>query len=435
MGLRVTRENLVPLTAIAPYFALGLTSFLAAPWVLAAGSASLDGGFYRDPAILAAVHLYALGWGTAVALGALQQMTAVVFATVLHSSRLAQAAFAAFLLGLSGLITGLATLAQPGLARAALAAAALGLPLGAVLALTNVSLTLRSGQPTVRGNLIRPFVLSAGGYLVLAFLAGAALAVNLVTGWLGLAWRSALALHVAAAAGGWFLMLIIGISYHLLTFFGLVEKKQQFRWPGAVRRLLHGGVGLVILAAVFRAAGTEPVARAALPAAAWAVAAACVLFVWDGWGIYAPREPERMHPGVVYVRVAHLYLSACALALAGLGVVGVLGSPLPAQGLTALAFLAAAGWLSNTILGYLHRILPFVVWHNRYWGRAREPGVPAFRHMVHQPLAWAACAVYNAGVVGSVVALLSAWPAGPFLVLLGAGAAAAALNLIRTLLK
>ncbi|MFO7312141.1 MAG: hypothetical protein C0P61_008770, partial [Bacillota bacterium] len=68
-------------------------------------------------------------------------------------------------------------------------------------------------------------------------------------------------------------------------------------------------------------------------------------------------------------------------------------------------------------------------------GRAREPGVPAFRHMVHQPMAWAACAVYNAGVAGAAVALVSAWPTGPFLALLGAGAALAALNLFRTLLK
>lgn len=435
MGLRVTRENLVPLPAIAPYFALGLLSFLAAPWLLVTGAVSLDGGFHRDPAILAAVHLYALGWGTAVALGALQQMTAVVFDTILRSPRLAKAAFVAFILGLTGLITGFATLHQPRFSRTALTVAALGLPSGAVLALANVLLTLGSGRSTARGSLIRPFVLAAAEYLVLAFLAGAALAVNLATGWLGLAWRSALALHVAAAAGGWFLMLVIGISYHLLTFFGLVTKKQQFRWTAAVRRLLHGGVGLVIFAAVLRAEGTDSMARAALAAAAWAVATACVLFVWEGWGIYAPRERERMHPGVGYVRAAHVYLLAGALALAALGWAGVHGLVLPARLITALGFLAAAGWLSNTILGYLHRILPFIVWHNRYWGRARDPGVPAFRHMVHPSLAWAACAVYNAGVVGGVAALLSAWPARPFLVLLGAGAALAALNLLRTLVK
>lgn len=93
INIRVTREGLVALPALAPYFVLGLLSFLAAPWVLLAGERWLDGGFYRQPVMLAAVHLYALGWGSAVALGALQQMTAVVYATVLHSPRPAQTAF------------------------------------------------------------------------------------------------------------------------------------------------------------------------------------------------------------------------------------------------------------------------------------------------------------------------------------------------------
>lgn len=433
-NLRVTRDNLVALPAIAPYFALGLLSFMAAPWVLLLAADSLEGGFYRDPAVLVAVHLYALGWGTAVALGALQQMTAVVFATVLYNPRLSQASFAGFALGLSGLISGFAMASRPGLAMPPLAAAAIGLPLGAVLALGNVALTIRTGQATVRGNLIRPFVQAAGAYLVLAFVAGAALAVNLATGWLGLSWRTAFPFHVAAAVGGWFLMLVMGISYHLLTFFGLVEKKHEFRWVGTVRRLVHAGVGLALLAAALPAVGLERWAGPASAAAALAVAAACGLFVGDGWGLYASREKERMHPGVGYVRAAHLYLLAAAAALAAMGTGALTGLRVAPSTLTALGFLVAAGWLSSTILGYLHRILPFVAWHNRYWGRAREPGVPAFRRMVHQPAAWAGFAVYQAGVVGVTAALATALPVVPFLAVLGLGAGLAGLNLVRALL-
>ncbi|MFS8582595.1 MAG: hypothetical protein FWJ61_07075, partial [Limnochordales bacterium] len=86
VNVRVTRENLVALPALAPYFILGLLSFAAVPWVLLAAAGRLDAGAYRHPLVLAAVHLYALGWGSAVALGALQQMVAVVYATVLHST-------------------------------------------------------------------------------------------------------------------------------------------------------------------------------------------------------------------------------------------------------------------------------------------------------------------------------------------------------------
>src|SRR5690606_27624644 len=74
VNVRVTRENLVALPALAPYFILGLLSFAAVPWVLLAAAGRLDAGAYRHPLVLAAVHLYALGWGSAVALGALQQM-------------------------------------------------------------------------------------------------------------------------------------------------------------------------------------------------------------------------------------------------------------------------------------------------------------------------------------------------------------------------
>ena len=434
-GVRVTRDNLVALPALAPYFVLGLVSFSAAPWVLLAGAESLDGGFYRDTKVLAAVHLYALGWGSAVALGALQQMTAVVFATVLRSPRLAQAAFVLFAVGLAGLVTGFLTLAWPAVSRPALAVAACGLPLGAGFAVANVALTLHTGRPTARGQLIRPFVRAAAGYLVVGYLVGAALALNLTTGWLGLAWRAALPLHLAAAVAGWFLMLVTGTSYHLLTFFGLVEKKQVFRWPHTVRRLLHAGIGLVILAAALTGLGWEGWTRVLIPLAALLLAAACGLFVWDGRDLYAPRGRERMNPTVGYVRAAHVYLVLGALLLIGLCVAGASGVRPPPAWLTALGFLAAAGWLSNTILGYLHRILPFVVWHNRYWGRGREPGVPAFRVMVNLPVAWLAMGVYNAGVAGAAVALLTALPVGGFLALLGVGAVLAAGNLLWTLLR
>ncbi len=211
-----------------------------------------------------------------------------------------------------------------------------------------------------------------------AFLAGAALAVNLTTGWLAPAWRATFAAHVAAAAGGWFIMLVIGISYHLLTFFGFVEKKQAFRWPKLVRRLLHLGIGLAILAAALPSLGHGAWAQPATGFAGLLAAAACGLFVWDGRGLYAPRGRERMHPAVGHVPRGPL-VSASVRPAAGRP------RPAPAFGLrpsatwmTALGFLAAAGWLSGTILGYLHRILPFIVWHNRYWGRGHVPGVPPF---------------------------------------------------------
>src|SRR5690625_2016561 len=163
--------------------------------------------------------------------------------------------------------------------------------------------------------LIHPFVRASGGYLLVGFLAGAALAVNLTTGWLAPAGRTTFSAHVAAAVGGWFVMLLIGISYHLLTFFGFVDKKHVFRWPTAVRRLLHTGIGLALVGAALPSLGQASWASTFTGAAALVIAVACILFVWDGSGLYGRRGRERMHPAVGHVRAAHLYLLLCALLL------------------------------------------------------------------------------------------------------------------------
>lgn len=434
VNLRVTRENLVSLPALAPYFLFGLLAFMAAPLFLTAASESMQSGFYRHPRILAALHLYALGWGTAVALGALQQMAAVVFATILHSARLALIAFASFATGTVGLLVGFFAFS-----RAAFIVAALGLPFGIVMAVVNVLLTLRNARPTERGFLIHAYVRSAVLYLVLTVVAGATLALNLGTGMLGAAWNAVFPFHVGLAAVGWFLMLVVGISYHLLTFFGLVDKRFSFRWPAAVRYLLHGGIGFGVVGAALRGFGWAIPALVSSASGLLLVATGIGLFLWDSRMVFVEKTLQRMHVVAGYVRLAHIYVGLTGAGLMGMAVVlagGWTGANLFGGKIyMALGIITAAGWLSNTILGYLHRILAFFVWHNKYWGRGKEPGVPAFRDMVHVPLAWSGLIMYNIGVVAAVVAVVAdsslAWPLGA----IGAGAVLASGNLVWTLFR
>lgn len=434
VNLRVTRENLVSLPALAPYFAFGLLAFMSAPLLLTAAAESMHSGFYRHPRILAALHLYALGWGTVVALGALQQMTAVVFATILHSARLATIAFAAVAAGTVALLVGFFTFSK-----AAFVAAAVGLPSGIVTAVVNVLLTLRTARPTERGFLIHAYVRSAVLYLVLTVGAGATLAVNLGTGLLGAAWNVVFPFHVALAAVGWFLMLVVGISYHLLTFFGLVDKRCAFRWPTAVRYLFHGGIACGAVGTALRGLGWAIPALVLSASGLFLVAAGIGLFLWDSRMVFVEKTLRRMHVVAGYVRLAHIYVGLTGAGLVGLAVVMAGGRTvadlLGGEVYVAIGIIAAAGWLSNTILGYLHRILAFVVWHNKYWGRGKEPGVPAFRDMVHVPLAWSGLIVYNIGVIATGTAAAMGWSLAWPLGALGAGAVLASGNLVWTLFR
>lgn len=451
--LRVTRDNLVPLPVLGLYFIMGLTAFAAAPLLLWHAAPALEAGAYRHPSILAAVHLYTLGWGTGIAMGALQQLSPVLAASRLHSYRLARWGFAALAAGLLALLAGFFTFH-----RGAFVGAAVLLPLGVALPLLNALLTQRLAPMTRQGLFVRPFVGAAAAYLLLTAGAGAALATHLGSGWLGTAWLHAFGPHVTFGLGGWFLMLVLGVSYHMLRFFGLTDKKRPPRAITVVRRLIHAGIGLSIVAVTMPASASGPMARLGLALALALPAVAMAVFVWEHRDLCHPKAPERMHPIVGYIRAAHLYLAAVAVLLIAVAVrlltaflsasvsgsfAGGAGNALEAVPPAAVSpatvvfvgVLALTGWLSNTILGYLHRIVPFVVWHNKYWDRSREPGIPAFRVMVDTRVAWIGFALYNGGVLAVLAGLVTPLPVAPGLALLTVGGAIAAANLLRVFLR
>lgn len=444
--VRVTKENLVALPALAPYFALGILSFVAVPLLSFYAADALAAGLYRHLTVLAVLHAAVLGWGSSVALGALQQMAAVVGATRLYSTPLAALAFFPFAAGVIGLVSGFFFFSP-----AAFAIAAFGVPVGIALVVTNLVCTMGTAQPTVRWMLIEPFVKGSLFYVFIAFVAGGTLAFNLPRGILGALWNGVFPLHIGTAVVGWFVMLVIGVSYHLLTFFGLVDKRHTFRFVKQVRRLLHAGICLSIVAAAGPAllrsrasvpsAAADTFSRGLMIIAVLALVTAFGLFLWDTRRLFARSKRQKVNVALTYVRIAHVYLGLgaflLALALAA-NVFSLQSAYLFAFGsltYVVLGVIAIGGWLSNTILGYLHRILAFFVWHNKYWGRGREPGVPAFRDMVNEQLAWLGLVVYNGGVFAVILSLCAGLSIRWALLMWTVGALCIAGNLVRTLLR
>lgn len=417
MGIRVTRQNLVPFPSLGPFFITGLLSLVVVPVLLWLGRDALASGLYRHPALLAAVHLTVLGWSTAIALAALQQMVPVVFGTELAHPGRATWAGGLYAVGVLALTSGMATL------RPELLLPGVVLVPGAVfIVLSNVWQTQRASEGKAARR-IRPFVLSALLYVAVTVLAGAALAVNLAVGWLGARWALVFPAHVTLGLAGWFGMLVLGISYHLLPFFGLTPKKVDPRWDRLVHILLHAGIITAWLSTLSPRLGwlgsVSPII----------FSLAIGLFLWETRALFSPRPREKMHPMVTYVRLSHLYLAV----LAGTLLYSTVG--LAPRQLVWTGLLGMGGWLTNAVLGYLHRILPFYVWHNKYWGRGTEPNVPAFRDMVAEGPAWIGLALHNAGVIGLLIALPAGLGLSGYVALLFLGAVVAAANLLRTFLR
>ena len=343
-------------------------------------------------------HLFALGWGTAVALGAWPQLATVALQSA-GSLRpgLVKGSLAAYLLGLPLMLFAMA--------RGEYAWVAVG---GGAVA-TAVLLSLLTSLPGIRrgerNSVMLAFAAPAFLSLFLVALVGVVLAINRVTGWLGPSWYQTIAAHLYLGPVGWFGLLIPGVSYELAPFFGLTKTRGE---PGRGRR--HRLVA-IILATGLLGGLISALFGAFHPVWLGVTASGYLIFLVDLKAVYGKRPFERRTATLTGVRAAHAHLLLLALWLAweSLMQAGLAGPGYATASAlrrwTLFGWFAAAGWLSNSIVAYLHRILPFLIWHSRYWGKPKEEIKTGFPRMVDQSLGRVALWVYNAGAAGAGLGL------------------------------
>jgi hypothetical protein len=106
----------------------------------------------------------------------------------------------------------------------------------------------------------------------------------------------------------------------------------------------------------------------------------------------------------------------------------ILGSIAAALGLAALV-----GRLGQSTVGYLYKIVPFLVWQKRYGPLVGRQKVPLMRELVHERWAWLSWWLINIGLLCTLFSILFAWvlPAQIASGLLGAGLVLAAINICR----
>jgi hypothetical protein len=99
--------------------------------------------------------------------------------------------------------------------------------------------------------------------------------------------------------------------------------------------------------------------------------------------------------------------------------------------LAALGLAALVGWLGQSTIGYLYKIVPFLVWQSRYGSLVGREKVPLMRELVHERWAWGSWWLINIGLAGTLLSVLFMWvlPAQIASGLLGAGFVLAAINI------
>jgi hypothetical protein len=342
------------------FIATGILSFLAGIGILA-GHADVLTSYHYNHYVIAVTHVFVLGFGCSIVMGAMYQLTPVALETRLFSERLARWHFPAHLLGVAGMVWSFWTwnMNLVGVFGAMFAA-------GAALFICNIARTIARAP--------RRSVVSAGLAGVLFWLActvaaGLLLAVSKI--WPVHPFDPLAAMHAHAHAGvlGIFILAIVAVSFRLLPMFALSELQSPRRAAWALGLINAGLAGLV--AAILWQSSLKP----------W-----CGLVIVAGLAVHAvevrailrARQRSKLDWGLKYLLTAFGLLGPLSLLGLVLSWPGLPLTALTGQLESVYALIAILGVVGMAILGMLYKILPFLVWYRSYgpWvGRAKVPSL------------------------------------------------------------
>ncbi len=355
----VTRDFAPPFRLIAPYFVTGVILYLVSA-VFALGFDVSELGF-MDPTVIGWVHLYLLGFVMMVIFGAMAQLVPVVLET---------GHFAVDLYYIIGPMLFIGTLMMA----LGFALWPMMLPFGGVIVLSAMLIFVFDVFMTIRKigeklNFAMRSVVVSNTFLFFGVLLGIVLALG-YAGIIGIDIAALLKAHVFLVVVGYIVVTIIGLSMVLIPMFGL---SHDFSWKPVERSLVAVSAGVV---AVVLGALSDSGWLSWTGYGLWL--AAMVLYGYEVIMLYRTRA-RKEHD--IYARSLYIAYGSMALALLT-GVVYLFsGSD---------AAILAAGWLAFTgffgflITGHLYKIVPFLVWFERFSPLVGKQKVPMLADMVPQ---------------------------------------------------
>jgi uncharacterized membrane protein YidH (DUF202 family) len=403
-------RNAVPLSVPLPFLLTGVSAAalfgLFLPIVMPEAVQAPD-----FPHVLAVVHFATLGWLTMIVMGASLQLTPVITVAPLQAIRFIRWQYPVYVGGVILLLCGFWWM-RPWLIATG----------GSLIMLAVIHYTVILGISLAR-TATRPlttwFLVASVSALCVVVCLGLTMVLDLQYGFLGMWLEQVLLIHLALGIVGWLSNTLMGVSYTLVRMFALAHGHGD-RLGRFVFGLLNGGIVVLALGFIVSWWPLVVIGGGALVAAVW-------LFAYDFLRMLRMRR-RRVLDVTQYHSIAAVvyFVLVTPLAL----VASLAGWEQPTL-LAALGLAALVGWLGQSMVGYLYKIVPFLVWQKRYGPLVGRQKVPLMRELLHERWAWISWWLINIGLVCTLFSVLFAWvlPAQIASGLLGAGLVLAAVNI------
>lgn len=342
--------------------------------------------YHYNQYIIAITHLFVLGWLCSASMGALYQLVPVALETRLYSERMAHWHFALHIVGFLGMVAMFWRwdMKQVGHFGSIFA-------FGVMFFGYNLARTLLR---VPRWNVVAVGIASALFWLVATVFFGLFLASAKCWPQIN-PFDPIASMHAHAHLGvlGFFVMLLVAVSYKLIPMFTLSELQNPRRAVASVVLLNVGLLGLVVTILL---GNPWKIAFAAL------VLSGLACFGAEMLAILSARRRRVLDWGLRQFLVSiSLLVPLCMLAV-------VLSWPqlpltaLTAQLETAYGVLAVLGVVSFAIVGLLHKIIPFLVWYATYSSRIGRGQVPSLTEIYSERLQIASFGLLMSGLIGVI---------------------------------
>lgn len=343
--------------------------------------------YHYNQYVVSLTHLFVLGWIASVIMGAMYQLVPVALETRLHSERLARWHFPLHLGDVIGMVWmfWIWDMKQVGHFGSFVG-------LGILIFAYNIGRTLKS---VPRWNVVAGAIASALVWLTLGMCAG--LYVAAAKCWSFSPFDPLAQMHAHAHLGGvgFFIMMLVGVSYKLIPMFTLSEIQNQRRAWRSIHLLNLGLAGLFV---------TILLKSAWKLAFALVIIGALTLYARELTAILRARKRRELDWGVRYFITGVSALAPLSVIAVILSWPGLPLTPFTGQLENVYGLLALLGVLTFAIAGMLYKIVPFLVWFYSYSGEVGRKKVPSLADLYARPLQAVTYWAYLAGLTLTCVA-------------------------------
>jgi len=350
----ISRDFAPPLKLIAPFFRTGVIFYMLSMLALLSFRASFS---YAQMDVAGWVHLYLLGFVMIIIFGAMAQLIPVVLEVGHAVVDLYYVILPLMIVGAIMMVGGFWFL--PAL-----------LPFGGLLVLVAMMIFAFEAMATLKKTKLRTLTVKtvawSNVYLLLGILTGFAIALGL-SGNLSIDVALMLKAHVFAVLGGYVVLTIMGFSLTLIPMFSLAHgfETKAVEWAF---RLIISGVGVVFVGALF--------SYESIMIVGYIIDFVGVFFYM--YQIYIIAKLTVRKDLDVWAKSMIFAFVALSLSIMIAGVYFLTGNEALLHGAVWLLLL---GFVGSFITGHLYKIVPFLVWFERFAPLVGKEKVPMLHEM------------------------------------------------------